>query len=372
MNYRKYLTENILSFWLSNAIDQSHGGIFCSLDKNGIITCENKNLWFTGRALWTFATAYNTIEPKKEYLNACKSLYDFIKKCTLSDGRLPFLTDRNGNCLETKNLFHGEGHAAMGCAAYYKACKDEAVKNDAINFFDIAYDMYISDEARKETAPNGKERYIFGRDMFALSIAQAMRCAEVNDDRIEILAKKSIENIINTGYINDNNKIVNEYALYGAETYGYSCYGHLYEAAWFILYEGELKNDAEIKKLGKKILDYCLTGNNNQKFTAIPMGSNSGDNEFYWWPQCEAVIAYYTAYKIFKDEFYLECAMDTEKFAFESFADKEGKEWFLKCDKNGKVLDYTKGSNIKGVFHLPRMLMVLTSLQEKGCIAEWM
>ncbi|MBQ4629998.1 MAG: hypothetical protein IJB70_03325, partial [Clostridia bacterium] len=35
MNYKKYLSDNILKFWLDNAIDYENGGIFTSLDKNG-------------------------------------------------------------------------------------------------------------------------------------------------------------------------------------------------------------------------------------------------------------------------------------------------------------------------------------------------
>ena len=74
-----------------------------------------------------------------------------------------------------------------------------------------------------------------------------------------------IENIINTGYINNSTKTVNEYVGCNGEVYDYSCYGHLYEAAWFIMYEGEIKNDAAVKTLGKNILDYCLTKNNGKK-----------------------------------------------------------------------------------------------------------
>ena len=372
MNYKKYLTDNILPFWLDNAIDKEKGGIFYSLDKNGNNDCKDKNIWFSGRALWSFANAYNTVDKKTEYLNTCKSIYDFIKGCILPDGRLPFLTDSSGNAKEQKKLFHGEAHAAMGCAAYYKACNDENVKTDALKFFSTAYNMYMSDEARKESCPGGKERYIFGRDMLALSIAQTMRAGGISDKRIEILAKKSLDNIINTGYVDDISKTVNEYAGFNGEVYDYSCYGHLYEAAWFILYEGEIKKDNKIKELGKKILDYCLTRNKNQKFGAIPLDSKFPNNEFLWWPQCEAVIAYYVAYSIFKDEFYIECAKQTEDFAFKTFGDNNGKEWFSKCDSKGNIIDDSKGSLIKGVFHLPRMLMILEVLQKNGNITEWM
>jgi len=372
MFYKNYLTDNILPFWTDNAIDKQNGGMFCNLDKTGKVTDFKKYIWFNARALWSFATAYNTIEPKKEYMYACEKIYTFLKKCVLSDGRLPLCADKDGNALEKTELFHGEAHAAMGLAAYYKACKDEDVKNSAIAFFEIAYNMYMSNKARKETDKDGKERYIFGRDMFALSVAQAMRSGNIDDERIEILASECIKNIADTGYINHNLKVVNEYVGCNGEVYDNCCFGHLYEAAWFVLYEGELKKDEKIKNLGKTILDYTITREENKEFEAVRMGSTSDYNEYFWWPQCEAIIAYYLAYNIFKDEFYLNCAKRIEDFAFKSFADKNGAEWFTKCDKYGNVTDSTKGSRIKGVFHLPRMLMTLSALDETGSIVGFM
>ena len=35
MDYRKHLTEDILPFWLDNAIDEELGGIFTRLDEKG-------------------------------------------------------------------------------------------------------------------------------------------------------------------------------------------------------------------------------------------------------------------------------------------------------------------------------------------------
>ena len=87
MNYRKYLTEDILPFWLKSGIDRKSGGIYTMLDKCGKIKDTNKAIWFTGRSLWTFATAYNTVEKRPEYMEACKQLYSFYKKCILQNGK---------------------------------------------------------------------------------------------------------------------------------------------------------------------------------------------------------------------------------------------------------------------------------------------
>ena len=78
---KKYLENDILSFWLNNALDSKNGGIFTSLDRKGEVYGTDKSVWFQGRALWTFSKAYNMINKKPEYLKAAKSLYEFLPKC---------------------------------------------------------------------------------------------------------------------------------------------------------------------------------------------------------------------------------------------------------------------------------------------------
>ena len=97
------------------------------------------------------------------------------------------------------------------------------------------------------------------------------------------------------------------------------------------------------------------------------------ENEDYiWWPQCEAIIAYNLAYNIFGDKKYKEIADRFEEFAFLHFADKECGEWFEECTPDGKVVSTNKGTVLKGPFHLPRMLFGMISLTETGSILKYL
>ena len=73
MNFRSDLVNNILPFWLKDAIDYKNGGIYTCLDKKGNIYGTDKSVWFQGRALWVFSKAYNCIDKNEEYLNAVKN-----------------------------------------------------------------------------------------------------------------------------------------------------------------------------------------------------------------------------------------------------------------------------------------------------------
>lgn len=88
MDFRKYLTEDIIPFWLNNAIDEKNGGIYTSLERDGRIYGTDKSVWFQGRALWVFSKLYNCIEKNPAYLEAAKTIYSFLDKCTAAHVRL--------------------------------------------------------------------------------------------------------------------------------------------------------------------------------------------------------------------------------------------------------------------------------------------
>lgn len=138
MNFKKYLTENILDFWLNNAIDNEYGGIFTSLDRKGNVYDEEKSVWFQGRALWTFAKAYNIIEKKPAYLDVAKKIYSFLPKCTDTDGRMFFIVTRDGRGVQKRRYFFSETFAAIGCAELYKATGDKGIFEEAEKYFDVA------------------------------------------------------------------------------------------------------------------------------------------------------------------------------------------------------------------------------------------
>ena len=62
IDYRKELTEDILPFWLKEAIDGEYGGIMTCLDREGHLYGDEKSVWFQGRALYIFSVAYNEVE----------------------------------------------------------------------------------------------------------------------------------------------------------------------------------------------------------------------------------------------------------------------------------------------------------------------
>lgn len=131
MTNKEILINNILPFWLGDAIDLENGGIYTQLDREGSIYGTDKSVWFQGRALWTFSKAYNCIEKREEYLAAAENIYKFLPTCTDTDGRMFFTVTADGRELQKRRYYFSETFAAIGCAEYYKATGREEVRRDA-------------------------------------------------------------------------------------------------------------------------------------------------------------------------------------------------------------------------------------------------
>ena len=89
--YKNDLLTDILPFWLKYGIDHENGGYFTCLGRDGSLLDTNKSVWFQGRFAFILAYAYNNLEKRAEWLEACKNGIDFIEKyCFDTDGRMGY------------------------------------------------------------------------------------------------------------------------------------------------------------------------------------------------------------------------------------------------------------------------------------------
>ena len=67
--YRDGLLQSCVPFWLKHGVDRIFGGLLTGLDEVGNVVETDKAVWLQGRAAWTFATLYNTVEARREWLD---------------------------------------------------------------------------------------------------------------------------------------------------------------------------------------------------------------------------------------------------------------------------------------------------------------
>ena len=342
MNYKEYLENDVLKFWLDNALDKEYGGIFTCVDRSGELYSDEKSVWFQGRALWVFSKAYNFIEKKKEWLDAAKLIYDFLPECTDVDGRMFFIVTRDGKEVQKRRYFFSETFAAIGCAEYYKATGDRSVFESAQKYFDTAYNVFKNPELSTPKF-NGENRPLKALSpvMIMLATAHVMESAGINSEKYKKIAMEMADEILCGGFLNDEagallESVTTDGKFSDTATGRIVNPGHSLEAAWFLMSEAVLhKNDAAMQA-AKKIIDITMPIGWDEKYGGIIAFTDVKDKPRtqlewdmkLWWPQCEAIIANGLAYKFFGESKYLDNYNKLMDYAFKYMVDKECGEWY--------------------------------------------
>lgn len=378
IDYKKELKENILPFWLKEAIDTEYGGIMTCLDREGQLYGEEKSVWFQGRALWSFSKAYHTIEKEPAYLNAAKIIYDFLPKCEDTDGRMFFTVTRDGRGIQKRRYYFSETFAAIGCAEYYLASGDDSALLNARKYFDIAYDCFTG--KRKNEPKFNPETHAFkalSPVMIMLSTAQTMRAVDTEyRERYAKIALDCLQEILHGGFLRENallESVTTDGAFSDTPAGRVINPGHSMEASWFVMLEGLLTDNREALEAGKKIIDITLPLGWDEKYGGIiaftdalgkPPTALEWDMKL-WWPQCETIIAARMAYLIFGDEKYKTLCEKAEAYCEKYFLDRAHGEWYGYLHYDNTVSNSLKGNIFKGPFHIPRLYMMMAVMEDQ-------
>lgn len=388
MDYQRLLTEEILPKWMEITPDREYGGVFTSFDETHCPKPGNKNVWFFGRGMWTYAMAHRLCGPRQEYLDICAHIFDFLQKCTMPDGKLPYYVNRKGEPTLWRELtYYTEMFAAMGCAQYYRISGRADVKAQTELYMDYMYPRYLAQQDQNQEEGASVDCKCFGLHMAMLATAQFVRNAGIRVAECEMIISLALGQMENGGFLNEKTKQLHEYiSLTGEKLPGRSgvssCPGHIYEAAWFVLCEGEYKDDDAIRRLGKKLVDYAMPAGFENCTDFIPTTynlsqsteENTVSGDFLFWPQLEAVTAFRLTHAIFGEKKYLELSEKIEKSVFSYFDTFEGTIWCREIYlKNGEMVSSVgKGYHINGPFHTERVLLALNTLEKTGSILDYM
>ena len=389
MNYKKLLLEEALPYWLSIGKDEEAGGLFTAFTQEGPQKEAEKNIWFQGRALWTYSMAWRLLEQWQEYLDICAHIYPFLKKCLLKNGRLPFMVSREGNPRQVRPVYYySEMFAVMGCAQYYRICKDPEVWETAETLFETIFQLYLANRYSTQELPSKElaDCKTFGLHMAMLATAQFMRNAAADPGKYDAVCAMAVSEMELGGYLDPEKDILHEHTdlngqlLTGAGR-NTSVPGHIYEAAWFILCEAEIKEDARILALGKRMLDSAMPQDFENITHVIPTVydltkplEESMQGSYLAWPQQEAVIAFRLGYQLFHEPKYLELSRLIEKAMFDHYDRFKGAIWFREIlEQDGQwISPLPQGNHINGPFHYERYLMAMHALEETGSILTYM
>jgi N-acylglucosamine 2-epimerase len=371
--YREALLTDVIPFWMRNGLDREHGGILTALDRDGSVLDTDKSVWFQGRAGWMFATLFNTIEPRPEWLGAARSCVEFLRRhCFAPSGKLYFTVTRSGQPLRMRRYVFSEAFAAIAFAALAKATGEDRAAQDAVTAFQTYLHVSFGPGVMQPKYEATRPMKSLSAHMIAIVTAQELRanlgdvrvngrtCTEWIDASITEIERDFLkpqhcalmEVVAPDGGIVDHidGRTLNP--------------GHAIECAWFIMHEGRHRNDRRLVALGAQILDWMWTRGWDAEYggllyftdlRGLPVQEYWHDMKF-WWPHCEAIIATLLAWKLTGEERYSAMHAQVHAWSFTHFPDQKHGEWFGWLHRDGSVSQRAKGNMFKGPFHLPRML----------------
>jgi N-acylglucosamine 2-epimerase len=382
--YRDGLLEDVIPFWMKHGLDRVNGGMHTALGRQGELLDSDKSVWFQGRAAWTFANLFNTVERRPEWSQAALSCAEFLhERCAAASGKLHFTVTAEGDPLRMRRYVFSECFAAIGFGAVHRATGDGRWRARALAAFEtfLAYHHEPGRIAPK-TSPVTRPMKALSPLMMTLATAQDLRedlgdvvvrgrtlsdwaaitIAEIGRDFVKHDLRAVMETVGPAGEIHDHfdGRLLNP--------------GHSIEAAWFLLREARRSGDEATKRLGLAMLDYMWERGWDREHGGVLYFTDLRGKPIqeywhsmkFWWPQNEAIIATLMAHVMTGEARYAEMHRQVHDWAYAKFPDPEHGEWYGYLDRQGRPTSELKGCMWKGPFHLPRQKLICWKLLESA------
>lgn len=367
--YKEDMLTDIMPFWMEHGLDKVHGGVYTCVDRKGELMDSTKSVWFQGRFAFTCCFAYNHIERKQEWLDAAKCTLDFIKKhCFDNDRRMYFEVMADGTPLRKRRYVFSESFAAIAMAEYALATGNQTYAQKALDIFkDMRRFLNTPGILEPKYLPTVEMQ---GHSITMIMINVASRIKKViSDPELDRQIDESLH-ALKTYFIHPEFKALLETVGPNGEFIdtinGRTINpGHCIETSWFLFdVAHDRGNDKELIDLGLQIFDWSWEWGWDKEYGGIinfrdcrnlPAQDYSQDMKF-WWPQTESIIATLYAYKLTKDEKYLQMHRQISEWTYAHFPDHEYGEWYGYLHRDGSVAQPAKGNLFKGPFHIPRMM----------------
>lgn len=377
--YEEELFDRVVPFWEQHCIDHEFGGYFTSLDRDGSVYDTEKYMWMQWRIVYMFAVLYKSRRGQGRWLEIARKGFDFLVEHGKSeDGTYYFALNRRGEpSVAPYNIF-SDCFAAMGAAALYKATGEAKYRQEA----ESAMRSYIRrmDHPKgrwEKTLPGRSKRLAHGHFMILANLCSVMKDC-LGTDEYDADAERAVRTVADR-FWNPEFKVLFENINTDGSFDLDSCEGrflnpgHGLESMWFILQYAERRNDRELIRKAAEIIRGQFSFGTDREFGGIyyfmdVLGRPNIELQWdmkLWWPHNEALIASLFAYRLTKEQYYLDRFLEVDEWAWKHFRDPEYPEWFAYLNRRGEPTHLLKGGKWKTFFHLPRCLFMCIGEMEK-------
>jgi len=380
---KEELTHNILPFWMDKMMDDKNGGFYGQMTgRNQLVPNAPKGGILNARILWTFSSAALALKNPlyTEYAKRAKD-YAFEHFFDTENGGTYWMLKADGTPADTKKQIYSQAFFIYALVEYYRVTNDKTCLDKAIELFNLIekysfdtklngyFEAYSKDwvllEDLRLSEKDANEKKTMNTHLHILE-------AYTNLYRVwdSPLLKKQLRNLIELFLDKIINSETHHLDLFFDEDWDCKStlfsYGHDIEAAWLIDEAAAVLGDAELlKRVHKvigKVVDAAAEG--VQPNGAIVNEKNSAtghvDTNCDWWPQAEAMVGFFNAYELSKDESYAMKTLATWEFVKTNIVDTENGEWHWSVSSTGKVDNNNdKAGFWKCPYHNGRMCLEL-------------
>lgn len=367
--YKSELLDQVVPFWLEKSQDLEHGGYFTCLERDGEVYDTDKFVWLQGREVWMFATLYNKVEKRQEWLDCAIQGAEFLKKHG-HDGNLNwyFALDREGNPLvEPYNIF-SYTFAVIAFGQLSIATGNKEYADIAKRTFDIVLSKVDNPKGKwNKAAPGARALKSFALPMILCNVALEIEPL-LDADFMQQTIDTCIHEVMDVFYRPELGLIVEHLSTDGELV---DCFdgrllnpGHAIEAMWFVMDLGKrLGRQDLIEKAVMIALNEAEYGWDKEHGGIFYFMDRLGRpcqqlewDQKLWWVHIETLITMLKGYQLTGNAQCLEWFERVHNYVWTHFTDKEYAEWFGYLNRQGEVLLSLKGGKWKGCFHVPRGL----------------
>ena len=376
--YRNELLENVVPFWEKYSKDEESGGYFTCLDRKGKVFDTDKFIWLQARQVWMFATLYNKVEARQEWLDMSMHGAKFLKQFG-HDGQLNWyfsLTREGKPLIEPYNIF-SDCFATMAFGQLYQATGTEEFGDIAKKTFDLILKRQENPKGRfTKNVPGTRPLKGFSLPMILCNLSleiEHLLPKELVDETI----RKVVHEVMEVFYQQDTGLILENVHPDGSFSDSFEGRllnpGHAIEAMWFIMDLSERLNQPELAQKATDIMLRTLEYGWDQQHGGIfyfmdikgyPPQQLEWDQKL-WWVHMETLISLIKGYRLTGNAACLNWFEKVHEYTWNRFPDPGYGEWYGYLNRQGEVLLPLKGGKWKGCFHVPRGLLQIWTTLEK-------
>ncbi len=367
--YKNELLDNVIPFWLEFSQDKQNGGYFSCLERDGRIYDTDKFIWLQAREVWMFATLYNKVEKKKEWLDCAVQGAEFLKKYG-HDGSLNWyfsLTREGKPLVDPYNIF-SYAFAAMAFGQLSLAVPSDEYAAIAKRTYELILERQNNCKGRwNKQHPGTRELKGFALPMILINLTMEMAHLFDAKESVNTLEQYATE-VLEQFYRPELGLVLENITVEGEISNSFEGRvlnpGHAIEAMWFIMDVGTSLKRMDMVEKATGIVLQTLEYGWDKEYGGIyyfmdrlgyPPQQLEWDQKL-WWVHLETLIALLKGYRLTGSKDCLAWFEKVHDYTWAHFKDTEYPEWYGYLNRRGEVLLSLKGGKWKGCFHVPRAL----------------